>query len=629
MENLVFNKKNNSIQKINLALKKEKNSLIQNNINSIDKYLICPKCNVNIPSLPFFVNPIESGSIEILINCKCGNKDRMPLEDYFNFKISFKKINMCEECNNNNNNLNCLYCIECSKWICDDCRKNFDETEKDHNYSKYPVIFNELCDIHINHEKLFYCKTCKEELCRKCTYSHQKNHKIINLIEYYNKVKELHSKKNIENRILEFNKKNEELKNKCLENFEKIETEFEIFVNEFENDSKDINIEKEAFLELYYKNILLNKQLNKFVRTLYDIFVASKDHPNYNIIHNLEICSYINDNFPNLEIENQNNSKYYYLNMYKKIYKYFKENFLLSIKSLLLMKEEKKYLDIYNINHLLKLDEESILLTTYSNFYILNIKTKKLSSMIEGHIKEITKIIKLKDENIVSGSNDGLIKIWNFNNSLSLINSLSSHEDEIIELLELSDKNLLSVDKIGKIVIWDINKFKQIQIFLMNCAILNITEISLFEYFIVSERNFFVFQNNKKIIKKCFNNTKIISALFLNSQLICCTDNNVISIYEINPLKNIKTLSINNNITTIKQFNDKYIYGISVDYNLYFFKSENFEQISCVTIKTYNFYEILYMNEYYAYCGSNNGLIEFNLNINDLIDDYVDNIVLI
>ena len=414
-----------------------------------------------------------------------------------------------------------------------------------------------------------------------------------------------------------------------MENFEKIETEFEIFVNEFENDSKDINIEKEAFLELYYKNILLNKQLNKFVRTLYDIFVASKDHPNYNIIHNLEICSYINDNFPNLEIENQNNSKYYYLNMYKKIYKYFKENFLLSIKSLLLMKEEKKYLDSYNINHLLKLDEESILLTTYSNFYILNIKTKKLSSMIEGHIKEITKIIKLKNENIVSGSNDGLIKIWNFNNSLSLINSLSSHEDEIIELLELSDKNLLSVDKIGKIVIWDINKFKQIQIFLMNCVILNITEISLIEYFIVSERNFFVFQNNKKIIKKSFNNTKIISALFLKSQLIYCTDNNMISIYEINPLKNIKTLSINNNITTIKQFNDKYIYGISVDYNLYFFKSENFEQISCVTIKTYNFYEILYMNEYYAYCGSNNGLIEFNLNINDLIDDYVDNIVLI
>ena len=107
----------------------------------------------------------------------------MPLEDYFKFKISFKKINMCEECNSNNENLNCLYCIDCSKWICDDCRKNFDETEKTHNYSKYPVIFSEFCDIHINYEKLFYCLTCKEDLCIKCLYSHQKNHKIINLIE--------------------------------------------------------------------------------------------------------------------------------------------------------------------------------------------------------------------------------------------------------------------------------------------------------------------------------------------------------------------------------------------------------------------------------------------------------------
>ena len=128
------------------------------------------------------------------------------------------------------------------------------------------------------------------------------------MIEYYNKVKELYSIKNIENRILEFNKKNEELKNKCLENFEKIENEFEIISNETDNDFKDIKIEKESFLELYFRNITLNQQLNKLIHTLYDIFVSSKEHPNYNIIHNLEICSYINDKFPNIENENENKS---------------------------------------------------------------------------------------------------------------------------------------------------------------------------------------------------------------------------------------------------------------------------------------------------------------------------------
>ena len=629
MDNLVFNKKNNSIQKINLTLKKEKHSILKNNINTIGKYFICPKCNVNIPSLPFFINPIESGSIEILINCRCGNKDRMPLEDYFNFKIPVANINICEECNSNRPNLNCLYCIDCSKWICEDCRKYFKETEKDHNYSEYPVIFSQLCNAHINHENLFFCATCNKELCIKCTKNHQTKHKIINLIDYYNKVKELNSKKNIENRINSFNNKNEELKKKCLDNFERIEMEYENSYIELNDDSKDINIEREAFLEIYNKNIILNKQLNKFIHALYNIFILAQEHPNYNIIHNLEISSFINDNFPDIEFENKNNSNNYYVTMYKKIYKYFRENYLLSIKSLILMKEEKVYLDKYNIKHLFKINEESIILTTDSCFQIFNIKTKEFSPIINEHNKEITKIIKLKNGNIVTASKDGHIKIWSLENSISFKNSLTCHDEEIIELLELSDGNLLSVDKIGKLIIWDINKYKQIQMILLNLNVLSINEILLNEFFVITDSNLVILQNNKKIIRKNFNKIKVISALFVNSQLICCTDNDKINIYEINPFKEIKSVSLNNIIITVKQFSDKYIYGISVDYNLYFFKSSNYEQISCITIKTYNFYELLYMNEYYAYCGSNNGLIEWNLNIHDLIDDYVDNIVLI
>ena len=626
MEKLVFNKKNNSIQKVNL--KKEKNSLLKNNSNSITKYLICPKCNLYIPSLPFFINPIEEGSIEILINCKCGNKDRMPLEDYYNFKIPVSNINICEECNSNKPDLNCLYCIDCSKWICEDCRKCFIDSEKNHNYSEYPVVFNELCDIHINHQNLFYCKNCNRDLCIKCTNYHQNNHKIINLIDYYNKIKESDFIKNIENNINIFNNKNEELKNKCLEDFEKIELEFENSLNEFDSDSKEMMIEREKFIEIYEKNKAINQQLNKFIHSLYDIFISAEHHPNYNIIHNLEVSSFINDNFPKIENKNKNNSYNYYINMYKKIYRFFIENHLLSIKSLILMKEEKIFLDKYNIKHLLKIDEKSIFVTTDSCFLIFNTETKNLSEMINGHNKEITRILKLKTGNIITGSLDGQIKIWNIENTFSLVNTLTFHEEEIIELLELSDKNLLSADKIGKISIWDINKYKQIQIILINLNILAISEISILEFFIITDKNFIVFENNIKTIKKTFNN-KIISTLFVNSHLICGTDDNMIDVYQINPLQNIKSYEISNAIITIKKFNDKYFYGISCDYNLYFFKLSNYEQISCITIKTFNFYELLCMNDFFAYCGSNNGLIEWNLNIHNLIDDYVDNIVLI
>ena len=630
MENLVFNKSNNSIINMNLFLNREKATLSKNNNNSIGKYLICPKCNINIPSLPFFINPIEAGSIEILINCKCGNKDRMPLEDYLKFKIPVPNINICEECHSNKPNLKCLFCIDCSKWICEDCRKNLNYLEKNHNYSEYPVNFGQLCDIHINHENLFYCLNCNKELCIKCTKLHEKNHKIINLKDYYNKVKDIQTIKLIEDNINKYYKKNEELKDLCLDNFEKIEYAFEIMSDELNSDLKNINIDKDKFLELYNKNKSLNEQLNKFLHSLYNIFISAQNHPNYNIIHNFEVSSFINELFPKIELNKNNNSNNYYITLYKNIYKYFMENHLISIKSLILMKEENKYLDSYYIKHLLKFDEDNFVFTTDSNIQIFNIKTKKFSDRINEYKKEITIIIKLKNGFISSGSKNGEVEIWSIeDNTILLKNSLSGHEEEIIELLELSDESLLSADKTGKIIIWDINKFKQIQMFLLNMNILSINEISQSEYFIITNNIFMVFQNNKKIIKKNFNNTKILAACFVNSNLICSTDDNKMNVYEINPFKTVKSLSVSNNIIILKKFNDKYLYGISSDYNLVFFKLSNYEQISCITIKTYNFFEFLYMNDNISYCGSKNGLIEWNLNIHDLIDDYVDNIVLI
>ena len=73
--------------------------------------------------------------------------------------------------------------------------------------------------------------------------------------------------------------------------------------------------------------------------------------------------------------------------------------------------------------------------------------------------------------------------------------------------------------------------------------ILAISEISILEFFIITDKNFIVFENNIKTIKTTFNhinNNKIISTLFVNSHLICGTDDNMIDVYQINPLQNIK-----------------------------------------------------------------------------------------
>ena len=94
---------------------------------------------------------------------------------------------------------------------------------------------------------------------------------------------------------------------------------------------------------------------------------------------------------------------------------------------------------------------------------------------------------------------------------------------------------------------------KQIQIILINLNILAISEISIFEFFIITDKSFIIFENNIKTIKKTFNN-KIISTLFVNSHLICGTDDNMIDVYQINPLQNIKSYEISNTIITIKKF---------------------------------------------------------------------------
>ena len=600
----------------------------KNKFDIIEQYIICPKCNINIPALPFFLNSIEiGGSIEILINCRCGNKDRIPLDDCFNYDAPTSKINVCEECLSNKPKLNLLFCINCSKWLCEECRENFKNMEENHHFCKIPFIVNEFCDIHINYENLFYCYDCKKELCIKCTKFHPKNHKYINLIEYYEKVKESPSAMNFEKEIELVFKKNEDLKKNCLDIIEKLEDENDINNN---NNNFDINIEKEKFLDIYNKNLLLNKQLNKFVHILYKIFISANNHPNYNIIHNFELASYINkDNFPEIENEEKNNINNHYSAQYKKILKYFKENTLLSIKSLIFISEEKTYFDNINVKNLIKINNESFVFTSNSSFEIFNINSKESKLKADNNNKEITKILLLKNGKLVIGSKDGEIRFWTIDSYIILDKLLTDHKSEISELIELFDGNLLSGDVQGKIMIHNFNEISPIKTFLLNSNIIGVFEIKQKEYFIASEKSFCTYQNNKKSTLLNFDKNKINCVLFIKNAVICANDDKNIQVYEIKPFKKINNLSVNANIIRIKDFTHKYFYGISSEYTLHFFNFINYEQLFCINVKTYNFYEFLVMNDSYVYTGSNNGLTEWNSNLSMLIDDLVENIVLV
>jgi hypothetical protein len=447
------------------------------------------------------------------------------------------------------------------------------------------------------------------------------------LVEYCEKVKESPSALNFEKEIELVFKKNEDLKKTCLDIIEKLEEENDINNN---NNNFDINIEREQFLDIYNKNLLLNNQLNKFVHILYKIFISANNHPNYNIIHNFELASYINkDNFPEIEIEKKNNNNNYYSEQYKKILKYFKENTLLSIKSLIYISEEKTYYDNINVKHLIKLNNESFVFTSNNSFEIFNINSKESKFKADNNNKEITKILVLKNGKLVVGSKDGEIRIWTIGSYIILDGLLTDHKSEISELIELSNGYLLSGDVQGKIMIHNFNENSPIKTFILNSNIIGVFEINQKEYFIAIEKSFCIYQNNKKSILLNFDKNKINCVLFFKKVVLCATDDKNIQIYEIKPFKKINNLSVNANIIRIKDFTYKYFYGISSEYTLHFFNSINYEQLFCINVKTYNFYEFLVMNDSYVYTGSNNGLTEWNSNLSMLIDDLVENIVLV
>jgi len=267
--------------------------------------------------------------------------------------------------------------------------------------------------------------------------------------------------------------------------------------------------------------------------------------------------------------------------------------------------------------------------TSNSSFEIFNINTKESKLKGDNNNKEITKILILKNGKLVIGSKDGEIRFWTIDPYIMLDRLLTDHKSEISELIELSDGNLLSGDVQGKIMIHNFNENSPIKTILLNSNIIGFFEIKQKEYFIATEKYFYSYQNNKKSTLLNFDKNKINCLLFIKNVVICATDDKNMQVYEIKPFKKINNLLVNANIIRIKDFTNKYFYGISSEYSLHFFNLINYEQLFCINVKTYNFYEFLVMNDSFVYTGSNNGLTEWNSNLSMLIDDLVENIVLV
>ncbi len=394
--------------------------------------------------------------------------------------------------------------------LCPQCFKEIGKIEK--------IFFNEKNILNIK----FKCSFIKNILIVPLNeYLSSNNNNNSNNLLNYNKINfedwnEINKKIPWEN-FNELNEIIEKEKNK-IKNFKENQIKFiDNIIKNYENIKKYIN-------EQY--NFILNKNnlLYNLLFILYSNFIESKNSLDKNSIENFNILNLneikLNENYKNFDFNWKKNSyeilekniKEYLNNFYNKnlfIYSLFKleNNFILNNNnnfqnkiSISNNKNKKiKYkpknfilkniLSIEmksNINCIIELqNKEFAISTSNGEIYIFSNNTFQINLTINAHKNSIWEIIQLKNEFIVSCSDDKTIKFWNIysqkKNKFEF--ELKNSEEEGIQTIKQINENLLISSSFNKLKIWDLNLKKVIKIFsghqkdIMNICLLNDSKI--------------------------------------------------------------------------------------------------------------------------------------------------------
>ena len=390
-----------------------------------------------------------------------------------------------------------------------------------------PQCFKEIGKI----EKIFFNEKNILNIKFKCSFI--KNILIVPLNEYL-------SSNNNSNLLLNYNKINiedwNEINNKIpWKNFneineiiekEKIKTKNfkENQINFIDNIIKNYENIKKYINEQY--NFILNKNnlLYNLLLILYSNFIESKNFLDKNSIENINILDLnkfqLKENYKNFDFNCKKNSyetlekniKEYLNNFYNKnlfIYSLFKleNNFILNnnnFQNKILISNNKNNKKIKykpknfilknilsiemksNINCIIELqNKEFAISTSNGEIYIFSNNTFQINLTINAHKNSIWEIIQLKNEFIVSCSDDKTIKFWNIYSQkknkfeFELINS----EEEGIQTIKQINENLLISSSYNKLKIWDLNLKNVIKIFsghqkdIMSICLLNNNKI--------------------------------------------------------------------------------------------------------------------------------------------------------
>ena len=318
------------------------------------------------------------------------------------------------------------------------------------------------CSTHKDRIVIKHCKECKTDLCEKCLSElHNRFYDDHNLIDINNNKEE-----NIKDNLINENIKNDKYINELQEKetifMQKIESENIMIQTKINQIIKDLHTFLDSFISkinffqnnmkkifqiinLSYYNYYLSNEKDKkditFSKKLIDFNVISKKiDMNELILSSRKISSTLEEDSQlfNFEFKFEGES-------------YNKKNTL------------KPADDPECITKIIEIKEINKLVSSLINgqIYVWDLYSYNFDYSINAHNSSIWCMIKLSNENIVTGSSDKLIKIFDIvNQSSEPIVKLRGHRGTIFCIGEIEKNKIISGSEDRTIKIWDLNTKK-------------------------------------------------------------------------------------------------------------------------------------------------------------------------
>ena len=427
---------------------------------TIKENLPCDKCSINSKNVIIY-----SCSHKLCFNC---------IFKYFissNFKgmTTFSIKTVCPKCKEGEIEIGLDDYIEILKLLLCNKNPNFgkEEDEQNNNNNMNNSNLDRNCHVHEDKKVIKYCKQCDVDLCEKCLGElhdrHAPNHVLIDINKKDNK-KNINNKNSSSDNISN-NKEINNIQEKETIFMQRLESESIMLQTRISQLSKDIN----NLLENYNNrmNIFRNnmKKIFQIINLTYYNYYTSNDTDKKEIskkdlIDFNALLKKVDLNEINVSLQKINKD----FSIEQPIFNFelqwdgedYKKKYELKPK-----KDDDDKPDC--VTKIIELNNVNKLVSSLINgqIYVWDLSAKKIDFSINAHKSAIWSMIKLSNDNIVSGSSDKMIKIWDILSGMSEPTiKLRGHKATVFCLGEIEKNKLLSGSEDRTIKLWDLEQKK-------------------------------------------------------------------------------------------------------------------------------------------------------------------------